>query len=926
MLIGRKSFCTTRLTMTNQTIELAFSAKNKVPPLPYACLAAAKMARIEVALNPAAEDPVMRLSVAATPSAQKSTIVGESSILRFLARSSNKAALYPEQNPTVAYRIDEWLSLVQDAVDNNTTPRDLTTLAEKVDKLLMQNSAKKTSIVGVDELTIADLSVWSLFKGHDKVRTPVPTLEPFTHFYQWFKSVEDMSLIQEAVGQVDAAFSLDASSNAANPAAEAFERKVRIVATHSVLDMFRKEIAQQLEKLCGHPADQIEGYLEIPRGQQQSDKGDFQLPVPRMKVKGNPVEVAQDLAAKFPLPSDLIESVTAAGPFMTFKIHKTALRDSLIPFVHANNVKYGMNESGKGKSVVVEFSSPNIAKPFHAGHLRSTIIGNLIRNVCKANGYHTTAINYLGDWGKQYGLLAVGFEKYGSERELLENPIKHLFEVYVKISAEKEQDPKVDAEAFAYFKRMEDGDEQALALWSRFRQLSIEKYKEIYSRLNVTFDVYSGESLFSEKMREVLPDLKRRHVLTESATLHKGVLAKAFELYGSDAELAKNAVLHTLDIYCKFLKSETDTAKAEADLLVKQLAEDKEMTDRLLGRFEKVSGLELGKPTDSLARFNIAPAAKQANPGIVPHLDYLKSKHQLEYIADLDKYKLGRARVQRADGATLYITRDIAAAIDRKEKYNFDKMYYVVGIAQDLHFQQFFKILDVAGFEWSRDLVHVGFGMVKGMSTRKGNVVFLEDMINEAQVKMHEVMQSNAAKYAQIQNPEQVADIVGISAVIVQDMAARRIKDYEFDWRRIMSFEGDTGPFLQYSHSRLSSIERKYLEACGLEKQEGQDVPPFPFRPEVMHHIKEQSALDLLFMLAQYPDLVASLPARQYESSVLLTYMMSVCHKMSSCIEGIYVMGQERDVAEARFWMYWCARVTLGNSIRLLGLTPLDRM
>ena len=341
----------------------------------------------------------------------------------------------------------------------------------------------------------------------------------------------------------------------------------------------------------------------------------------------------------------------------------------------------------------------------HAGHLRSTIIGGFLANLYEKVGWDVTRINYLGDWGKQFGLLAVGFDKYGDEEKLASDPINHLFDVYVKINKDITEEGEVEGgtndQARAYFKKMEDGDEKALAIWKKFRELSIEKYIDTYSRLNIQYDLYSGESQVSqEKMSEVI------RLFNEKGLVHEDRGAKLIDL-------------------TKFNK------------------------------------------------------------------------------------KLGKCLVQKSDGTSLYLTRDVGEAIQRYEKYNFDKMIYVIASQQDLHTAQFFEILKQLGFDWAKKLEHVNFGMVQGMSTRKGTVVFLDNILEETKDKMHEVMKKNEAKYAQIEDPEKIADLVGISAVMIQDFQSKRINNYEFKWERMLSFEGDTGPYLQYAHSRLSSVQRK---------------------------------------------------------------------------------------------------------------------
>ncbi|CAI2176739.1 3652_t:CDS:2 [Funneliformis geosporum] len=535
------------------------------------------------------------------------------------------------------------------------------------------------------------------------------------------------------------------------------------------LDSFRSFVASIIAKFSGKSADDILGILEVPK---KPEFGDIAIAIPRLQ-----------------------------GPYLNFKINKLLLANILLDDIYKRKENYGNNQSGIGKTALVEFSSPNIAKPFHAGHLRSTIIGNFVKNVHDANGWKTIGMNYLGDWGKQYGLLAVGFEKYGSEEELIKDPIKYLYNIYVNINKEIEKDETINEHARAYFKKMEEGDEAALALWKKFRDLSIEKYKEIYARLNINFDVYSGESQISnENMNRALEVLKDKHIIKES----EGAL-----------------------------------------------------------------------------------------------------------IIDLNQYKMDVVVVQKNDGTTLYITRDIGAAIERYEKYKFDAMYYIVASQQDLHLKQLFKVLELMGMEWVDRCKHISFGMVNGMSTRKGTAVFLDDILEQTKESMHEVMRQNEKKYSQIDNPDQVADIIGISAVMIQDMSAKRIRNYAFNWNRMFSFEGDTGPYLQYAHARLCSIERN----CGFEINPNIDISLLSVKP----------ALDLIDIIAQYPDFVKA-ALHTLEPCTIVTYAMKLSHTVSVVLETLWVVGQERKVAEARLLMYWASRITLGNALKLLGLKPLERM
>eukprot|EP00732_Lithocolla_globosa_P003574 Lithocolla_globosa_v1_NODE_2926_length_1821_cov_8.480747.p1 type:complete len:548 gc:universal NODE_2926_length_1821_cov_8.480747:1819-176(-) len=547
--------------------------------------------------------------------------------------------------------------------------------------------------------------------------------------------------------------------------------------------------------------------MDVVEATKLADHGDLGIPIPKLrkyKIEGNPNEIAQNWAKQFQV-DDFIIKVQPFGAFLNFFINQKKLLERTLKLVFEKGDKYGRAQEKNGKKIVVEYSSPNIAKPFHAGHLRSTIIGNFLANLHDAMGYETVRINYLGDWGKQYGLLAVGFEKFGVEEELERDPIKHLFHVYVNINQEATEHPEIHDQARAYFKKMEDGDEKYLGLWKRFRDLSITKYKEMYSRLNVEFDVYSGESMYDGLMQKELERLKEKQLLKQD-----------------------------------------DGA----------------------------------------------------------------------WISDLEKYKCGKCVVQKKDGSTLYITRDLAAAHDRQDSYHFDHMYYVVSAQQELHFKQLFKMLDLMDYgDWTKKMTHVPFGMVTGMSTRKGNVVFLEQIMELAFEKMLEQMKTNEEKYKQMSDPIGTAKLVALSAIVIQDMSARRIKDYAFIWERMLSFEGDTGPYIQFAHARLCSIERKALETMKIK-----------VTTDINYSLLEGKEVTALIQkVAQFPDVI-KLAFSQLEPNTIVSYAMSLSHNVSSTLEVMWVMGQEEEVAKARLLLYWAARVTLGCCLRMVGLIPLERM
>ncbi|PKS10138.1 hypothetical protein jhhlp_001888 [Lomentospora prolificans] len=605
------------------------------------------------------------------------------------------------------------------------------------------------------------------------------------------------------------------------------------------VDVYRSHLTTLLHDVTG-----VDKAIIYPALQwtQSSDKGDLILAAPALRVKGKkPTELAEEWVAKFP-ESPLVHKPVAAGHFIQFWFKEGPLTKLLIPMIQKRGAKYGTNaafglkdpsDPSKGvKRIVIEFSSPNIAKPFHAGHLRSTIIGGFLSNLYEGAGWDVVRINYLGDWGKQYGLLALGYKEYGNEEALTADPINHLYEIYVKISkdqakekeemdaliangkiaeANKLKEDGVDEQARQYFKRMVEGDQEALSQWKRFRDLSIVRYKDTYARLNIHFDYYSGESQVPEK----------------------------------------------------------DMANAAQALADANISEDSD-------------GAVL--------------------------IDF--SKH----VAGKAGKSLEKAVIRKKDGTALYLTRDISELLNRHEKYQFDHMIYVVASAQDLHLKQLFKIIELMGHtDIAKKVQHVNFGLVLGMSTRKGTVKFLDDILRDVGEHMHEVMRKNETKYAQVENPEAVADILGISSVMVQDMTGKRINNYTFNMNAMTSFEGDTGPYLQYAHARLCSISRK----AGYTAEEVANAN--------LDLLTETHAVNLIRFLAQYPDVVTN-ALKTLEPTTILVYLFKMTHVLSSSYEHLQVVSSEKEVGKARAALYEAARQVLNNGMRLLGLSPVERM
>ncbi|KAJ6549186.1 hypothetical protein B0H10DRAFT_2129089 [Mycena sp. CBHHK59/15] len=575
-----------------------------------------------------------------------------------------------------------------------------------------------------------------------------------------------------------------------------------------VLDAFRSSIAKRVAAALPSLTEK-QVYPAVDYGKKGAD---FTIALPRFKL-GKVDDVAAQVTAQFQ-PDEYIESITHDKAFLHFQCKSTTLIREVLTQVHTLTYLtpdkipcYGSNTSGQGKKVIIEYSSPNIAKSFHVGHLRSTIIGGFLANLYKACGWDVISMNYLGDWGTQFGLIATGFEKYGSREELEKDAIKQLFDVYVKVNKDAEVDPNVKAEAAQWFKRMEDGDESSLANWRVWRALSVKKYAEEYDRLNIVFDVYTGESMVG-----------------------------------------------------------------------------KEWQDKALSRLEEL--------------------------GLIEDVEGAK-------IVNLEQWKLGKAVLRKRDGTSIYLTRDIGGAIERYEKYKFDKMIYVVSSQQDLHLAQFFKILQLMKFTWAESLQHINYGLVQGMSTRKGTVVFLDQIIKEAAQVMHEQMQKNEEKYKAVVDPETVSMEIGITGVKIQDMAAKRINNYTFNWDRMKSFEGDTGPYLQYAHVRLSSILRKNPHLLPL--------PP-PSQIDTTSLVSSSHARDIVFLLGTYPDVV-KVALKTQEPSGVVTYAFRLSHAISSAWEVLVVKGEDDlEKARARMWMYECTRDVLGAAMRLLSIRPLDRM
>ncbi|KAM9676328.1 putative arginine--tRNA ligase, mitochondrial isoform 3-T4 [Dama dama] len=570
---------------------------------------------------------------------------------------------------------------------------------------------------------------------------------------------------------------------------------------------FRRSIASQLSRVLDLPPENLIKSISAVPISRKEEVADFQLSVDSLLENNNdhsrPDIQMQAMKLAEKLKCDTVVSEISAGQgTVNFKINRELLTKTVLQQVIEDGSKYGLkSELFSGlpqKRIVVEFSSPNVAKKFHVGHLRSTIIGNFIANLKEALGHQVTRINYLGDWGMQFGLLGAGFQLFGYEEKLQSSPLQHLFEVYVQVNKEAADDKNVAKSAHEFFRRLELGDTQALALWQKFRDLSIDEYMRIYKRLGVHFDEYSGESFYREKSQEVLK-------LLDS----KGLLQK--------------------------------TLKGTA----------------------------------------VVDLSGNGDPSAV-------------------------CTVMRSDGTSLYVTRDLAAAIDRMEKYNFDKMIYVTDKGQKKHFQQVFQMLQIMGYDWADRCQHVPFGVVQGMKTRRGDVTFLEDVLNEIRLRMLQNMAS-VKTTKELENPQETAEQVGLAALIIQDFRGFLLSDYQFSWDRVFQSRGDTGVFLQYTHARLHSLEETF--GCGYLND---------FNTACL---QEPQSVSILQHLLRF-DEVLYRSSQDLQPRHIVSYLLTLSHLAAVAHRTLHVRSSPPEVAGARLHLFRAVRSVLANGMKLLGITP----
>ena len=558
-------------------------------------------------------------------------------------------------------------------------------------------------------------------------------------------------------------------------------------------ELIASELAKVIDSL---DQDAILNLLEQPKS---SDLGDIAFPAFSLaKVERKaPQAIAADIAEK--IDQSAFEKVVATGPYVNFFLDKSKISDQVIKSVIEAGADYGQQDEGHGQNITIDLSSPNIAKPFSVGHLRSTVIGDALSNIFRKMGYNTIKINHLGDWGKQFGLLMVAYKKWGSKEAVEANPIDELLKLYVRINAEIENDPELDEEGRLWFKKLEDGDPEATELWQWFRDESLVEFNRIYKLLGVEFDSLNGEAFYNDKMDEAVQILEDKGLLKES----KGAS-----------------------------------------------------------------------------------------------------------IVELDDVNLPPAMIKKSDGATLYITRDIATAIYRARTYNFVKNIYAVGQEQSNHFRQLKAVLKKMGFDWSDDMVHVDFGLVtknrQKLSTRKGNIILLEPTLQEAISRAKAQIEE---KNPELENKEEVAHAVGVGAVKFYDLKIDRRNGYDFDLEAMVSFEGETGPYVQYAYARIQSILRK---------------ANFTPSTDATYSLSDPESWEIIKLLQDFSRVVKR-AAENYDPSLIAKYAINLAQAFNKYYAHTRILDESPE-RESRLALSYSTAVVLKEALRLLGVDAPEKM
>jgi len=566
---------------------------------------------------------------------------------------------------------------------------------------------------------------------------------------------------------------------------------------------FKKEIANAIAKVTNLDAKDLENYLEIPPN---SDLGDYAFPCFKLAkdLRKAPPMIANDIKENIEIDENIIEKIDVVSGYLNIFINKQALVQTVLEEVANKKEKYGSSTLGEGKNVVIDYSAPNIAKPFHIGHLRSTVIGGALYKIYNFLGYNSVGINYLGDWGLQFGKVMAGINLWKDEYDFENDEMASILKVYIRFNQEEKENPELTELARKLFKKLEDGDEETVATWEHIRKISLENYEKTYKLLNSKFDSYNGEAYYNDKMDPVVNELKEKGLLKES---------------------------------------------------------------------------------------------------------------QGAQVVDLEEYGMPPCIIITSVGTTIYATRDLASLKDRINRYNFDKAIYVVGNEQQLHFKQVFKTLELMGYEeYSKNCVHVPFGLVvdkdgEKIGSRKGNSVFLEDILNEAIDKVKDIINE---KNPDLEDKEEIARKVGVGAIIFNDLSNSRIKDEIFDWDMLLNFQGETGPYIQYIYVRTKSL----LERAG-------------YIPEItdvdFSKLSEVEAINTLKLIYQFNDVIKN-AADKNEPSILARYLIDLSQSFSTFYNEHKIITEEKDIQNARLYLTYAVGTVLKTGVELLGMEMPNKM
>ena len=567
---------------------------------------------------------------------------------------------------------------------------------------------------------------------------------------------------------------------------------------------YREKIADILApQIEGLEKDEIMSMIETPA---DIKMGDYAFPcfkLAKLLRKAPPV-IAKSIAEAIG-DDPMFEKLESVNAYVIMFVSKEDFAREVVSEAIEKGDDYGRSSIGGGKKVIVEYSSPNIAKPFHIGHIRSTVIGNSIYKIYDFLGYDTMRINHLGDYGTQFGKMICAYRRWGNKEDVIKEPIKSLLSYYTKFHVEAEKDPALEDEARAIFAKLEKGEPEEVELWQWFRDESLKEFNRVYDMLGITFDSYNGESFYSDKMPRFVQELKDKGLLVEDA----------------GAQIVK-----------------------------------------------------------------------------------------------LDEYDLPPALITKSDGSTLYITRDIAAAVYRKETYDFYKNIYVVASQQNLHFQQWIKVIELLGYDWAKDCVHVPFGLVSmeegTMSTRQGRVIFLEDVLNRAVEQTRQIIKE---KNVNTENIDETAKEVGIGAVVFNELSNYRIKDYVFSWDKVLNFEGETGPYVQYTHARACSILRNAGDDAVAKAKAGFDAK----------YITSESAHRLMSLIYELPEVIVE-SGEKYEPSIVTRHIVDISQAFNKFYHDEHILVDNEDEKIAKIALVLAAKTAIKNGLGLLGMKAPEKM